>query len=169
MFGATQSWHWPIVEYVVPRQLTHSVRLPLGPVPAAHAEHVVRSALTTFGISQSTQSAPKAEKVVPLHAAHSVRSAFGWEPGGQTSHADRAAFGTLPISQVWQRPPAELTSPAPHAMHSAAVFCSFAISMVPARHGWSAAQPCASTYPTAHAQIPPNRCSTTSRQHVPSK
>ena len=53
MFGAAQSWHWPMVEKVVPVQLTHcAVRSPLGPVPAPHAEHVVLSALTTFGASQ---------------------------------------------------------------------------------------------------------------------
>ena len=81
MFGVAQSWHCPIVENVVPTQLMHSVLSSLGPVPAGHAEHVVRSALTTFGASQVTQSCPKPEYVVPVHATQAVRLTFGSSPG----------------------------------------------------------------------------------------
>ena len=81
MFGAAQSWHCPIVEYVVPTQLMHCVLSALGPVPAGHAEHVVRSALTTLGASQDTQSCPKLEYVVPAHATQAVRLSFGAWPG----------------------------------------------------------------------------------------
>eukprot|EP01046_Picozoa_sp_COSAG06_P087884 COSAG06_NODE_34345_length_476_cov_0.668435_1_plen_77_part_10 len=75
-----------MVENVVPVQLMHSVLASLGPVPAPHAEHVVRSALTTFGESQLIQSAPNAEYVVPVHGTHAVRSAFGSSPGEHTEH-----------------------------------------------------------------------------------
>jgi hypothetical protein len=61
MFGAAQSWHWQMVEKVVPVQLIHCVRSALGPVPAAHAEQVALSVLTTFGEPQAMQSAPKLE------------------------------------------------------------------------------------------------------------
>ena len=81
MFGAAQSWHWPVVENVVPTQLIHCVLSSFGPLPAGHAEHVVRSALTTFGGSHVTQSCPKPEYVVPLHATQAVRLTFGASPG----------------------------------------------------------------------------------------
>ena len=86
MLGAAQSWHWPMVENVVPVQLMHSVLASFGPVPAAQAEHAVCSALTTFGISQLTQSAPNDEYVVPVHGTHAVRSALGSSPG---EHAEQ--------------------------------------------------------------------------------
>ena len=76
-----------MVENVVPVQLMHSVLSPLGPVPAAHAEHVVLSALTTFDPPQSTHAEPKPECVVPVHATHAVRSAFGSSPGAQEVQA----------------------------------------------------------------------------------
>ena len=41
MFGVAQSWHWPMVENVVPVQLMHWDLLLLGPVPAEQAEHVL--------------------------------------------------------------------------------------------------------------------------------
>ena len=61
MLGAAQSWHWPMLENVVPVQLMHSVLASFGPVPAPHAEHVVRSLFTTFGVSHAVHSTPKLE------------------------------------------------------------------------------------------------------------
>ena len=64
----------------MPVQLMHSVLSSLGPVPAAQAEHVVFSALTTFGALQSMHSIPKVEYVVPSQCSHSERSAEGTLP-----------------------------------------------------------------------------------------
>ena len=103
MFGAAQSWHWPVVENVVFTQLMHSVLSALGPVPAPHAEQVVRSLLTTFGALHSTHSMPNVEysMVVALPTAHCVQSlwsAFDCLPGGQTSQRLLPSTGYLPSS-----------------------------------------------------------------------
>ena len=81
MFGSAQSWHWPMVEYVVPVHVMQSVRSALGPLPAGQAEHVVLSLLTTLGLLQSAHTSPKLEYVVPMHPTQAVRSAFGSSPG----------------------------------------------------------------------------------------
>ena len=53
----------------------------------------MRSALTTFGISQLTQSAPKLEYVAPSHCSHIERSAEGALPGTHASQNVWAEFG----------------------------------------------------------------------------
>ena len=57
MLGASQSWHWPVIEYVVPTHASHPVRSLFGPAPAGQAEHNVRSAFTTLGGAHSVAGA----------------------------------------------------------------------------------------------------------------
>ena len=70
-----------MVEKFAPVQLTHCVLSPLGPVPAAQAEHVVRSELTTDGGEHPVHWTPNADEVVPAHGTHNVLTAFGSSPG----------------------------------------------------------------------------------------
>ena len=119
MFGVAQSWHCPIVENVVPTQLMHCVLSSLGPVPAGHAEHVVRSALTTFGSLHSVHSIPKPEYVVPAHASQVERFALGALPAKHASQKVCSSFATLPGSvHGWHRPPEVLTVPIWHTLQS---------------------------------------------------
>ena len=119
MFGAAQSWHWPVVENVVFTQLMHSVLSALGPVPAPHAEQVVRSLLTTFGALHSTHSMPNVEYSIPLHASHVERSSDGALPAVQLSQNVWAALATLPAAlHAWHGAPVELTVPTGHGLQS---------------------------------------------------
>jgi len=61
MLGALQSWHWPVIEYVVPVQGSQPVRSTLGPEPGLQAVQLVRSLLTTFGDAHSEHAIPNDE------------------------------------------------------------------------------------------------------------
>ena len=105
---------------MVPLHGMHSVRSAFGPVPAGHAEQVVRSVLTTRGERQVVHSIPNGEKCTASHIWHSDLSGNGAEPGMQDSQNVCSMLATLPgCEHAWHWPPAELTVPISQGVQSA--------------------------------------------------
>ena len=82
----------------MPVQSTQSVLSLLGPVPAPHAEQVVRSLLTTFGALHSVHSIPNIEYMAPLQVSQLERSVVGALPAAQLSQKVCSTFATFPAS-----------------------------------------------------------------------
>ena len=82
----------------MPVQGTQSVLSLLGPVPAPHAEQVVRSLLTTFGALHSVHSMPNIEYMAPLQVSQLERSVVGALPAAQLSQKVCCTFATFPGS-----------------------------------------------------------------------
>ena len=86
MLGTEHVWHSPVVENVVPLQLSHPLRSAFGPLPAGHALHWLADACTTRGDTQAWHSTPKDEKRPGSHETQAFRASFGASPGPQAVH-----------------------------------------------------------------------------------